>query len=239
MVLKTNYTLDGKAEKLKTEMDEFNEKFIRGNMNTQDAVTQFIGKHENEELNFDISNAALGWMTTYTGTKFNPLKPTPEMIEIRDIAHALSLVCRWGGHTTEFYSVAQHCVCVSEICLPQDAKKGLLHDATEAYIGDMIRPLKYLKQMYKVYKTIEGRIDNAIAVKVGLDSLDKPESVQWADTVMLAAEAINLRKPVPQWAYDSLQGLGNPNIKFDFPWRPEFAETQFINRFNLLFETNY
>src|SRR5690242_11754504 len=82
------------------------------------------------------------WMQTYTGRRFWPLDPRVDDIDIGDIAHHLSLVCRFAGACREFYSVAQHCVGVSYVCDPKDALWGLLHDAAEAYVGDMVRPLK-------------------------------------------------------------------------------------------------
>src|SRR5262245_27549306 len=101
------------------------------------------------------------WMQTISGRKFWPLDPRPEEVCIEDIGHALSLVCRFGGHCHTFYSVAEHSVRVS--LLAEDMAKssahwtdenirmialsGLLHDAAEAYIGDMVRPLKRQPQM--------------------------------------------------------------------------------------------
>ena len=73
------------------------------------------------------------WLQTYTGKKFYPFDPREEEVDILDIAHALSQLCRFGGHTKEFYSVAEHCVLVS-MCCPSEVKLlGLLHDAAEAY----------------------------------------------------------------------------------------------------------
>ena len=83
------------------------------------------------------------WITTYTGRLFHPFDPRPEDTDIEDIAHALSLKCRWGGMTRVFYSVAQHCVHVSYHCEAHHALAGLLHDAQEAYApgGDIPSPV--------------------------------------------------------------------------------------------------
>lgn len=186
------------------------------------------------EIILDPSHASDGFMGTYTGRKFSPLHPDPETVSIRDIAHALSLCCRWGGHITKFYSVAQHSVTVSQICEPEDALIGLLHDAAEAYIGDMIRPLKYLKEMYSAYKAIEHGIDSAIASKFGLTSIEKTPSVEKADTIMLCYEAINLKlKPAP-WAFETLDKLGLEVLPIEECWEPKQAEQIFVKRFHEL-----
>lgn len=196
---------------------------------------------ENDELdNYDVSNASDGFMTTYTGIKFNPLKPTPDMVNIYDIAHALSQIARWGGHLRCHYSVAQHCVMVAEICDPDDQPIGLLHDATEAYIGDMIRPLKYLKQMYGVYKKIEHRIDGAIAKAFGLETIEKTRSVEIADIVQLSMENIHLKLKPSGWAFDTLEKYPQfKNLKPLVPWSPEVAEAKYLQKFKDLFGPKY
>ena len=84
---------------------------------------------------------------TYTGIMFDPLNPKPELMDIRDIAHALSMLCRANGHFRSFYSVGQHSV----NCAREAAARGysrrvqlacLLHDASEAYLSDVTRPVK-------------------------------------------------------------------------------------------------
>src|SRR5579885_2784587 len=87
------------------------------------------------------------WIQTYCGVAFYPLDPRPEEILIEDIAHALSMLCRFTGHVKRFYSVAQHCVYVSHRCDPKDALWGLLHDAAEAYLNDISRPVKSLREL--------------------------------------------------------------------------------------------
>src|ERR1700683_336889 len=87
------------------------------------------------------------WIVTFSGRRFYVLDPRPSDVRIEDIAHSLSLQCRFNGHVKNFYSVAQHSVLVSERCDPADALYGLLHDASEAYIGDMSAPLKHTDEM--------------------------------------------------------------------------------------------
>jgi 5'-deoxynucleotidase YfbR-like HD superfamily hydrolase len=110
------------------------------------------------------------------------------MIDIRDIAHALARIGRYNGHTTEFYSVAQHCILVSRQLPKEEALHGLLHDAAEAYLGDVTAPLK--RQLPK-YMEIEKRMETVIGEKYGIPA-SKSEAVHEADMRMLMTEARDL-----------------------------------------------
>ena len=95
------------------------------------------------------------WMTTYTGKKFYPLNPNPEDIDILDIAHHLSLICRFTGACRIHYSVAEHSVRVMSL-VPKDQKLGaLLHDSPETYMADLSRGLKPAFPEYKKYENIK------------------------------------------------------------------------------------
>lgn len=107
-------------------------------------------------------------MQTFSGRRFYPLSPRAVEIDIADIAHGLSNVCRYGGHAARFYSVAEHCVIVSQHLAPAFALHGLLHDSAEAYIGDMIRPLKHADAMYE-FRVAEAAIERCVAERFGLD----------------------------------------------------------------------
>src|ERR1035437_1784040 len=100
------------------------------------------------------------WMQVYSGARFYPLDPRPDEIDAADIAHALSLLCRYGGHVDRFYSVAEHCVLMSRAVAPENALAALLHDATEAYVVDVPRPLK---RCLRDYAPIEAAVWRAIA----------------------------------------------------------------------------
>ena len=95
----------------------------------------------------------MGFITTYTGKNFDPLEPNMECLDVRDIAHALSLTCRGNGHVKQFFSVGQHCV----NCAKEAVERGysqrvilgcLLHDASEAYMSDVPRPFKAVLKEY-------------------------------------------------------------------------------------------
>lgn len=135
-------------------------------------------------------------MNTFTGKKFDPLNMTTEDVSLEDIAHALSLMCRGGGHLKHFYSVGQHSInCMKEAKArnyPERIQLAcLLHDASEAYIADIIRPVKvHLPDYYK----IEDEIMNCIFKKFGLSYLSEEEAAAWKqiDDEILDHELKNL-----------------------------------------------
>jgi len=132
---------------------------------------------------------------TYTGKKFYALDPRPEDICIEDISHALSNLCRFGGHSPQYYSVAEHSVLVSE-CVPlKDALWGLLHDASEAYLCDIPRPFK---QYLSNYKELEECIQRAIGDAFGL-SWPIPDTVHYIDRNIVATEANTLWGRTLEW----------------------------------------
>ena len=138
------------------------------------------------------------WIQTHSGRRFNPIKPNPDAIVIQDIAHALSMQCRFSGHCKDFYSVAQHSVLVSYICDSQDALWGLMHDASEAYLVDVPRPLKRSGK-FQAYLDFEEVMTQAICRRFGLP-FKEPPSVKRADTILLATEARDLMSPLhPDW----------------------------------------
>lgn len=133
-----------------------------------------------------------GQMTTFSGTEFDPMAPSAAAIKLEDIAHALSLLCRGGGHLKYFYSVGQHSInCAVEAQarnLGREVVLGcLLHDASEAYLSDIIRPVKkHLPQ----YLAIEQRLQAVVWEKFGLGSLSREEedSIMMIDDILLSNE---------------------------------------------------
>lgn len=169
------------------------------------------------------------WIQTYTGKQFWPLNPSVNDIDIEDIAHALSNQCRFAGHCEKFYSVAQHSVLVSHFCDADDALWGLLHDASEAYLVDMCRPVKRCDVM-QGYRDAEKRLMRAICVRFGLP-IEEPLSVGRADNALLRAEQRDLMKPAPvEWS-DNREGAIEHRI---YAWEPVLAKAHFLARFNEL-----
>jgi hypothetical protein len=168
---------------------------------------------------------ASSWIQTYSGIKFYPLDPRPEDVSIVDIAHALGNVCRFAGHVSEHYSVAQHSVLVSQLVPPEDALWGLMHDAAEAYTGDLPRPIK--KQIPQ-WAGIENRLLDVIAQRFNL-RLPVPTSVWYFDNVILSMEARDLfvGGPVADWT----SALGcEPMLQKIETTLPQTAAHRFLRR---------
>lgn len=138
-------------------------------------------------------NEAL-WIQTFTGKRFFPLDPKTEDVDIQDIAHALSLLCRFNGHCNQFYSVAQHSVLVSKLVAPEHRLAALLHDATEAYLSDIPRPIKHQLKL----GMIEYKLLIAILNHFGITTYPQKE-IKWADNVMLATEARDFMGETNGW----------------------------------------
>jgi 5'-deoxynucleotidase YfbR-like HD superfamily hydrolase len=167
------------------------------------------------------------WTQTYTGVHYTMTEPSVADVNIRDIAHALSMQCRFNGHTEEFYSVAQHSVLVSHVA-SNHPLWGLLHDASEAYIGDIITPVK---RSIDGIRDIEQRNHDVIAIKFGLDR-DEPEAVKRADLVVLATEVRDLMggQRAGDWEIGA-EPLSGITIQ---PVGPALAKKMFLSRFEEL-----
>ena len=148
-------------------------------------------------------------MDTYTGNKIDPMNMTASDISIQDIAHALSLTCRGGGHVSYFFSVAQHSI----NCMNEAKSRGwaerlqlacLLHDASEAYISDIIRPVK-------------AHLSNYLE-RFGLADLSKEENAMWKqiDDEMMNFELKNLMKGEE---YRNTDNLSSVPAVAERPWR--------------------
>lgn len=158
-----------------------------------------------------------------SGSYFDILAPETSAFTIYDIAHGLSNVCRFAGQCGRFYSVAQHSVHVSEIVPPADAYPALMHDAPEAFIGDIAKPLKVLLPEYAV---IERSVEAAIFARFAVPPL--PPAVKEADVVMLATEQRHLMHNRDDWDYTR----GRQPLNMHLPtWTPEQAKAAFLARF--------
>lgn len=122
-------------------------------------------------------------ITLASGKLFDFLDPHGSGFDIDDIAHGLAHVCRYAGQCKAFYSVAEHSLLVADT-VNEFAYEALLHDAAEAFIGDVTRPLK---QLLPEYKRIEAAVEDAIIERFGMDRRFK-EIVKQADLRVLAAE---------------------------------------------------
>lgn len=166
------------------------------------------------------------WIQTFTGRQFWPLDPKPGDIDIRDVAHALSNMCRYAGHCRKFYSVAEHSVLVSGYLPEQFKLWGLLHDASEAYLVDIPRPVKpYLTG----YLPAEEKLMAAVCEQFGLDP-EMPAIVKDADNrILLDEKQQNTTRTNHQWTLH-----GEPLGVTLHCWAPERAEREFISAFNAL-----
>lgn len=173
------------------------------------------------------------WIQTFTGRAFDLLKPTPEMVCIEDIAHHLALINRFTGATREPYSVAQHSVLCSLIVPPELALTALLHDAAEAYVADVSRPLKEAMRYYEAepaYDWINERVEIAVGARFGLDLVKLAPEVKHADLVMLATERVHFHSSSPrEWDFGVEPHAFTPEEIRPWPW--QIAEAEFRARF--------
>lgn len=155
------------------------------------------------------------YIHTYTGKKFYFQDPKPEDFSLVDIAHALAQTPRFGGHCRFHYSVAQHCLAMADMLdTPEEKLYALLHDASEAYIGDLPRPIK---RAMPAFKNAEDVIHAAIFEWAGLDPV-LPDVIHYLDHHCVRNEAEHLFSPVPKWVED-FDRLPTYPGKY-FVWKP-------------------
>lgn len=162
---------------------------------------------------------------TVSGNYFNFLDPDSSTYTIEDISHALSHINRFTGHTRVAYNVAQHSVMVSHLVPPDLAMTGLMHDASEAFLGDVSSPLK---QLLPEYKAIEQQVEASIFKKFGIP-FPMPREIKVADLIMLASEQKSLMPDINhEWAI--LKGINPLNVEIK-PWGAKKSKRKFLERF--------
>ena len=168
------------------------------------------------------------WILTYTGQHYYVCDPSPREVRLADIAHHLAMLCRYTGACAQFFSVAEHSILVSQVVPPEYALAGLLHDAAEAYVGDLSRPLKQSGAV-DGHLEIERRNWHAIAARYGV-APELPECVHVADwQVCLAEKAVLMPVDGVPWRHPRY-----PNTAADVPihcMSPYMAEKAFLRRF--------
>lgn len=162
------------------------------------------------------------WMQTAHGRQFWPLDPRVEEIHLDDIAHALSMQCRYGGHSLRFYSVAEHCVHVASKAPAGLELSALMHDASEAYLTDVIRPVKaHLAN----YKEIEANLERRIAERFGLPWPMQTEVKSLDERILQDERAQNMSHVPSPWSCmdNDIEPLG---VTLHF-WSPARARHEF------------
>ncbi len=172
-----------------------------------------------------------GWIQTYTGIAFYPMDPRWSEIDHQDIAHALGMLCRFAGHTEEFYSIGEHCCHIADWLLenaPEAALGGLMHDSSEAYLVDIPKPVKnHLSQ----YVLIEKHLEKTIFDKYSIPFPFHPKIKEADSRILIDERNALLKPPVKAWDFEP-EPLG---IKIE-GWSPKRAKAEFLDRFHTLYE---
>jgi uncharacterized protein len=174
------------------------------------------------------------YLQTVSGRWVNPFDPDPDQLDAGDIARALANQCRFGGHSRVFYSVAQHSVIVSRLVEErggdaEDAFAALMHDATEAYLGDMPHPLKHRSPLGAAFKAAEGHLEQVIRARFRIRP-DVPE-IKRVDRALLATERRAFS--AESWHWPELDGVEPLGIELE-AWSPDHAAEAFAWRYEQL-----
>jgi uncharacterized protein len=171
------------------------------------------------------------YLQTVSGRWVNPFDPDPSQLDAGDIARALANQCRFGGHSRVFYSVAQHAVIVSELVEQrggdvEDVFAALMHDATEAYLGDMPHPLKHRSPLGAAFKLAEDHLERALRERFRIRA-DVPE-IKRADRALLATERRAFS--AEDWHWPELDGVEPLDVELT-AWAPDEAAEAFARRY--------
>jgi hypothetical protein len=171
------------------------------------------------------------YLQTVSGRWVNPFDPDPEQLDSGDIARALANQCRFGGHCRVFYSVAQHSVIVARLVEErggdvEDVFAALMHDATEAYLGDMPHPLKHRSALGAEFKAAEDHLEQVILERFSIKA-DVPE-IKRADRALLATERRAFSAET--WHWPELEGVEPLDLELT-AWPPDEAARAFAERY--------
>lgn len=187
----------------------------------------------NKKIDLETEERKGNWIQTFSGQMFWPMDPRPEEIFTHDIAHALSLICRYAGHCREFYSVAQHSVIGTHLVPRHLALDFLFHDGSEAYISDLPKPVKvHIPEYQEIEKTIEKCIGERYNLKY-----PHPKEIKDMDWTLLATEARDLME-IPRMAWFIPEGIRALDYVIK-PWKPSKAESLFHRHFEVLTSKAY
>lgn len=182
-----------------------------------------------------VSDRHLGWMGTSTGKKFHPLDPRADEVDVLDVARGLSMVCRYGGQIKRRYCVAEHCVHVASFVHAEYAFEALLHDSGEAFIGDMIRPLKHSEPM-RPFRDAEAKIERCVFEALGvMSTAESRAAVKTIDDRILVDEIRALCYDPSLYLHEGswLSKLEPLGVEFQY-WTPEEAEAAFLGMYEAL-----
>ncbi|HET6866323.1 MAG TPA: YfbR-like 5'-deoxynucleotidase [Solirubrobacteraceae bacterium] len=171
------------------------------------------------------------YLQTVSGRRVNPFDPDLAQFDADDIARALGNLCRFGGHSRAFYSVAQHCVIVSRVVEErggdvEDAFAALMHDAGEAYLGDMPHPIKHRSALGAAFREAEHRLEEAIRERFRIKA-NVPE-IKAVDRALLATERRAFSAEI--WHWPELEDVAPLDLELT-PWPPDQAAAEFTKRY--------
>src|SRR3954471_15095769 len=174
------------------------------------------------------------FIQTLSGRRINPLDASPEDIDPVDIAGSLANLCRFGGHSRWFYSVAQHSLIVCDLlaaqgATPDELMAALLHDAAEAYLGDLPHPIKHRSELGAVFRAAEKGLEAVIAERFSLP--EAAARIKPLDRALLATER-RIFSTI-SWVWPELDGVAPLDLEID-PWLPDRAREEFTRRYDRL-----
>jgi uncharacterized protein len=171
------------------------------------------------------------FIQTLSGRRVNPLDASPEDIDPSDIARALANLCRFGGHSKAFYSVAQHSTIVCDLleergATPDELMAALLHDAAEAYLGDVPHPIKHRSELGAAFRAAEKDLEKVIAERFALP--EASARIKPLDRALLSTERRIFSEVT--WHWPELDGAEDLGLEIE-PWAPARAQEEFTRRY--------